>query len=93
MSRYNHLMESHFGSCLLLASAHDHCRNRDVRLYKLPGEDKHVGVTDSTDCWIAPAVASLFSVNVVRILEDIRAGKMPVQPKKAKAFDYNVSVL
>ena len=36
-------------------------------------------------------MASLFSVNVVRILEDIRAGVLPVKEKPV--FDYNVSVL
>lgn len=78
MSRYNALLSSHFSSCQLLAEARDPHRNRDVKLYKLPGEFAYVGVSDGVESWIAPAVASIFSVNVVRILQDIAAGKKPV---------------
>ena len=77
MSRYNHHFANHFSGCLLLAHAHDPYRNRDVQLRQLPGEFDVVGVTDGTDAWIAPVAGDPFSVSVKRILEDLRAGKMP----------------
>ena len=78
MSRYNHLINDHFRSCLLLAKAYDPHRNRQVMLRAIPGQFEFVGVSDGVDAWIAPAVASCFSVNVQRILQDLQNGKMPV---------------
>lgn len=77
MSRFNRLFASGFAGCRLLANAHDNARNRDVRLYQVPGEFDYIGVTDGHESWIAPAVASVFSVNVRRMLDDIQAGKVP----------------
>lgn len=60
--RFNHYLQAHFrqGECRLIALAHDSCRNRDVRLYAVPGHWDVVGVTDGVDAWIAPASAGLF---------------------------------
>ena len=75
MPDYNHLINSHFSSCRLLANARDNHRNRDVRLYAIPGNFEFVGVTDGTDSWVAPTSINPFSANVQRLLEDMRAGK------------------
>lgn len=71
------LINSHFSTCRLLAEAYDPYRKRPVKLYALPGEFSYVGVSDSTDAWVAPASASIFSVDVVRLLDKIRAGEDP----------------
>ena len=77
MSRFNRFMEAHFAGCRLLAKARDNCRNRDVSIYQVPGEFETVGVSDGTDCWMAPVAADPFSVSVKRILDDLREGKSP----------------
>lgn len=86
---YKNRINSGFAGCTLLAYAHDHCRNREVKLYLLPETDEVVGVDDGTDRWVAPAVASLFSVNVTRIIQDLRDGKgipspVPPSPRTAR---------
>jgi hypothetical protein len=82
---YKDRINTGFASCTLLAYARDHCRERDVRLYLLPETDDCVGVTDGTDAWIAPRSASLFSVNVDRIIADFRAGKGLPKPARPGA--------
>lgn len=61
---------------MLLANARDEHRNRDVRLYLMPGEFETVGVTDGTDAWVAPVIADPFSVNIARLMQDVREGKI-----------------
>jgi len=61
---------------MLLANARDEHRNRDVRLYLMPGEFDTVGVTDGTDAWVAPVIADPFSVNIIQIMKDVRDGKI-----------------
>lgn len=83
MSKFNAYFMNDFVACRLLAYARDVYRNRDVRIYQVPGEWDFVGVTDGVDKWIAPISANPFSVNVGRLLEDIKAGKpnpKPTQP-------------
>lgn len=77
MTRFNSYFASGFAGCRLLAEAFDHCRNRQVKIYQVPGEFDFVGISDGHETWIAPAVASVFSVNVRQILDDIKAGKVP----------------
>lgn len=62
MNRFNEYMGAHFqqGGCRLIARARDECRQRDVRIYAMPGYWDVVGVSDGTDAWIAPASAGLF---------------------------------
>jgi hypothetical protein len=81
MNRFNHYFANDFKACRLLAYARDHCRNRDVRLYQIPGQMECVGVSDGTDSWIAPAVESIFSVNVKQMLRDISDGKPVPSPR------------
>jgi hypothetical protein len=80
VSRYNHHFANHFSSCVLLACARDPHRDRDVQLRLLPGEFDVVGVTDGVDSWVAPVAGDPFSVNIQRILADIREGKPHVPP-------------
>lgn len=81
MSRYNNYFANGFRACRLLAYARDNHRNRDVRIYAMPGEFSVVGVTDDTDCWIAPVSADPFSVNITRLMKDLGEGK-PLPPPK-----------
>lgn len=77
---YKHHINSHFGSCRLLAETLDKHRNRKVKLFMMPGEFNHVGVSDGTDAWIAPAISTVFAVDVCAILAKIREGQdVPVQ--------------
>jgi hypothetical protein len=56
--RYNHYFKSGFGGCRLLYDGHDPHRNREVRVYALPGEFSVVGVTDGVDTWIASSATA-----------------------------------
>lgn len=72
----------HFDGCRLLAHARDEHRNRDVRVFALPGHFDVVGVTDGTDAWVAPVICDPFSVKVSQLLADLRAGvDVPVAGK------------
>jgi hypothetical protein len=84
MGKYNSYMNHQFGSCRLLATAHDEHRDRPVRLYMLPGIFDIVGITDGTDSWLAPVIADPLSVGVARLLEDIREGKSPAVVNKGR---------
>lgn len=77
MNRYKQHLADHFRSCMLLAKAYDPHRERQVQIKAIPGMFDVVGVTDGVDAWVAPALPSLFSVNVQRILHDLQNGKMP----------------
>jgi hypothetical protein len=90
VSRYNQLLQTHFSSCLLLATARDKHRNRDVQLRMLPGEFEYVGVTDGTDSWIAPVAGDPFSVHIKRILDNVRQGSMPQQRSEAPFLSEDV---
>lgn len=74
MSRYNHLFANHFGSCRLLKVGRDPHRERDVKIYAIPGEFDVVGISDGTDSWVAP-VATGFLEDVRKILVRIQAGE------------------
>lgn len=73
--RFNRYFVSNWAGCLLLAKTQDVYRGREVSVYKIPGEVEFVGVSDGTDCWVAPVSANPFSVNVARLLADVDAGK------------------
>lgn len=80
MADWKHHIGAKFSSCRHIANARDPHRERDVRLYHIPGEFDYVGVNDGTDCWICPVAADPFSAGVKRLLEDVRAGK-PIELK------------
>lgn len=87
MSMFNQYFANHFGSCRLLAYARDPHRERDVKLYVIPGHWDCVGVTDGTDCWIAPSVKGHLcfkNVDVWQLLADLHDGKLPT-PKPLQA--------
>lgn len=75
MPNFNHYMNSGFAGCKLLAHAHDNHRNREVRIYMIPGEVECVGVTDTVDRWIAPVAAEPFSLPLGQVLKDLFDGK------------------
>ena len=81
---FNQYLNAHFqqGECRLIANAYDDCRNREVRLYALPGHWDVVGVTDGTDAWIAPAIAAPFfrtaTGNVAEIMRRLQHGEEPL---------------
>lgn len=77
MSRYLYYLKNGFDSCRLLAETRDVHRNRDVRVYMIPGEFEYVGVNDGVDKWIAPVIANPFSVDVRKLLAAIAAGDKP----------------
>lgn len=87
MSKFNTYFNNDFAGCRLLAKAYDHCRDRNVNIYLVPGFDDCVGVSDGTDKWIAPVIADPFSVNVAQIIADIRDGKSPKLPVIGKNAD------
>ena len=73
----NHHFVNHFGSCPDLAKAYDPYRERDVELRYMADQPEFIGVTDGTDCWVAPIAGDPFRVNIVRLVADHRAGKLP----------------
>jgi len=75
MSRFNSYFVNHFGGCRHLASTHDQHRNRDVKIYQVPGYSDVVGVTDGVDCWVAPVSHEIFKVDIKKLLADLQAGK------------------
>jgi hypothetical protein len=76
MSRHLYYLKNGFDSCRLLAQTRDVHRNRDVRVYMLPGEFEYVGVHDGVDKWIAPVIANPFSVDVRKLLAAIASGSV-----------------
>jgi hypothetical protein len=71
-------ISSKFSGCRHIASARDPHRGRDVKLYAVPGEFEHVGVSDGTDCWIAPVATSFVETTCRRQLDLILLGKEPL---------------
>lgn len=92
MSIFNHYMNNHFGSCRLLVTGYDLCRNRDVKAYVIPGRADCIGLTDGTDAWIAPLTAgsSIFhGVDLRKLVGSLFAGENPAimhapRPKGAR---------
>lgn len=81
MSRFNSHFRNSFGTCRLIAKAWDHCRNRDVNIYQIPGEHDVVGIHDGTDSWVAPIRDEIFSVPIAKLVSDLHNGiqiKLPV---------------
>jgi hypothetical protein len=81
MANFAHYFNSRFAGCQCLAHAFDQHRNRDVKIYQIPGVVDCVGVSDGVDRWIAPVAPELFSVNIQKLLRDLQEGvsiKLPV---------------
>lgn len=75
MSDYKYHISHAFGACRHVANARDPHRERDVKLFHIPGDFTVVGISDGTDNWISPITVDPFSVGIARIFDDIRAGK------------------
>lgn len=74
--KYNHYFANHFGSCRVLCTGRDEHRQRDVRVFMLPGEFDVVGISDGVDAWIAPAntLESSLIRQAVTLMGEIRNG-------------------
>lgn len=83
MPNFKHYMNSRFSGCRLLANAYDQHRNREVKVFLIPGEFECVGVCDTVDCWIAPVIAEPFSLPIGSVIKDILDGKKVVLPINA----------
>jgi hypothetical protein len=81
MSRFNSYFANDFASCRLLAYARDPHRERDVRIYLMPGDIENVGVTDGVDKWICPVICNPFSVNIIQLVKDIQSGVVIPKPE------------
>ncbi len=73
MANYKHYMGNGFRACRLVALGYDPHRNRDVRMFKIPGEPEVLGVTDGVDTWIAP-LTSPFLEPVAKAIRSEVAG-------------------
>lgn len=83
MSRFNTYFNNDFRGCTLLAYAYDKCRNRQVRIFMMPGYLEDVGISDGVDKWVCPVAANAFSVDVRKLIGNILAGipnPKPVPP-------------
>lgn len=57
MNRWNGYMNNHFKECELIGTKPDPHRGRLVSVYRIPGDDDNVGVSDGVDAWItSPSV-------------------------------------
>lgn len=101
MSRFNNYFANDFASCRLLAYARDPHRERDVRIYLMPGDIENVGITDGVDKWICPVIANPFSVDIVKLVRMICDGvpiPKPMPPgasrttRRAVLFDHSPQV-
>jgi len=77
MNRFNTYFNNDFAACKLLAEVFDPYRNRQVKVYAVPGHDDAVGVSDGTDKWIAPVAGDPFRINIRQLIVDVRAGGAP----------------
>jgi len=81
MPNFAHYFNSRFAGCRCLAHTFDQHRNRNVKIYQLPGHMDAVGVSDGVDRWVAPVSPELFRVNIQKLLRDLQDGadiKLPV---------------
>lgn len=91
MTRFNKYFANDFGSCRLIAYGYDVYREREVKVYLMPGDVENVGLTDGVDKWIAPVSADPFGgkgLSIQRIVRDIAAGVKvdpPVRPSLVKS--------
>lgn len=74
---FKYHINNHFAGCHVLGLAKDEHRNRDVKVFALPGVFDVVGVFDGTDAWIAPVIADPFNIDIKKRLEDYAAGRPP----------------
>ena len=80
MSRFNAYFANHFAACRLLATGYDQHRLRHVKAYLVPGYQDEIGMTDGTDCWIAPVTSgfSIFKdVDLRKLVNSVFAGENP----------------
>jgi hypothetical protein len=77
ISSFKYWMGSKFEGCIHIASTHDPYRNRDVKVFAMPGDFELVGISDGVDCWICPVSANpfiRFGVDVKALLGTLRDG-------------------
>ena len=76
---FKHYMTSHYAGCRLVARGFDPHRERDVRMYQIPGTMEVLGVDDGTDRWIAPLTSPFLAV-VLKALRDEASGEPQTWP-------------
>lgn len=84
MSNYRYHLNNKFSACKLIGQGIDPHRERHVKLFHMPGDFTHVGIFDGTDAFIAPVNIDPFSVGIMRVFDDIRAGKEIMVQELAK---------
>lgn len=85
MQSFKTFINSGFSGCRHVASGRDPHRQRDVRIYAMPGIFDYVGAHDGVDSWVAPVAANPFDVNIVRLMADLQAGKDIPAPQPLEA--------
>lgn len=76
---FKHYMTTNYAGCRLVAVGYDPHRNRDVRMFQIPGTMEVLGVDDGTDRWIAP-LESPFLERVLKALRGEAAGDTQTWP-------------
>lgn len=79
MNRFNQYFVSGFSGCKLVATGFDPHRERDVRMFLMPGITDCLGVTDTVDSWVAP-LNSPFLEKVAKAVAIHFEGGTPVFP-------------
>lgn len=77
ISSFKYWINNRFEGCVHIATTHDPYRNRDVKVYAMPGDFELVGISDGVDCWVAPVSANpfiRFGVDVKKLLGLLREG-------------------
>lgn len=80
---FAHYFNNRFAACRLIAETFDQHRDRDVKIYQIPGQVDCVGVSDGIDRWIAPVAPELFQVNIHQLMRDLSDGKDIKLPVRA----------
>ncbi len=79
MNRFNQYLNSGFASCRLIARAYDSGRQREIRMYMMPGYADNVGLTDGIDSWVCPTNVLIppHGVPISKLVADTHAGLNP----------------
>jgi hypothetical protein len=89
MAAWKNYLNSHFSGCRKVAEGFDPHRQREIKVYAIPGEFDCVGQSDGTDAFIVP-LSTPFMSNVAKAMKALLAGEdigvVQLEHKKPEGF-------